>query len=64
MGAILAIGGQAGDLTMSLFKRGAGLKDSSSLLPGLGGIMDVLDSLLLTAPLAWWMLRLSICNDG
>jgi phosphatidate cytidylyltransferase len=59
MGAMLAIVGQAGDLTMSLFKRGAGVKDSSALLPGLGGVMDVVDSLLLTAPLAWWLIRMT-----
>jgi phosphatidate cytidylyltransferase len=56
IGGVFAIVGQFGDLTMSLCKRGAGLKDSSRLLPGLGGVLDVLDSPLLVAPVAYWML--------
>ena len=55
-GGCFALVGQAGDLTMSLLKRGAGIKDSSTILPGLGGVMDVLDSPLLVAPLAYWLL--------
>ena len=57
-GAILAVVGQAGDLTMSLFKRDAGVKDSGSVIPGFGGVMDVVDSPLLVAPVAYWLLRL------
>lgn len=57
-GAIFAILGQGGDLIMSLFKRDAGIKDSSSLLPGFGGILDVLDSPLLVTPAAYWWLWL------
>ena len=58
-GGVFAVVGQLGDLTMSLFKRGAGVKDSSSILPGLGGVLDVLDSPLLVAPVAYWILTLS-----
>lgn len=56
-GVVFAIVGQFGDLTVSLFKRGAGVKDSSKILPGLGGVLDVLDSPLLVAPVAFWLLE-------
>ncbi len=56
-GLIFAVFGLFGDLTMSLLKRGAGLKDSSAVLPGLGGVLDVLDSPLMTAPAAYWLIK-------
>jgi phosphatidate cytidylyltransferase len=58
-GVVVALAGMLGDLSMSLVKRDAGRKDSSRWLPGLGGVLDVLDSLLLAAPAAyfWWVLR-------
>ena len=46
LGGILAIGGVVGDLIESLFKRECGVKDSSTMLPGFGGVLDVLDSVL------------------
>lgn len=55
-GVVFALVGQFGDLAMSLFKRGAGVKDSSTLLPGMGGVLDVLDSPLMVAPVAFWLL--------
>jgi phosphatidate cytidylyltransferase len=55
-GVVFALVGQFGDLAVSLLKRGAGMKDSSSLLPGLGGVLDVLDSPLMVAPVAYWIL--------
>ena len=56
IGAMLGLVGQGGDLVASVLKRDAGFKDYSSRLPGFGGVMDVLDSALLTAPVAYWML--------
>src|SRR5262249_6418668 len=55
-GFLMAVIGQAGDLLESLMKRDAQLKDSGSLVPEFGGALDILDSLLLTAPVAFWML--------
>lgn len=55
-GVLAAIVGLFGDLIASAMKRDAGVKDSGAVLPGLGGVIDTLDSLLLVGPLAWWLL--------
>jgi len=53
LGVLLAVVGAIGDLFESLLKRASGAKDSGSMLPGMGGILDVLDSLLFSAPVLY-----------
>jgi phosphatidate cytidylyltransferase len=58
LGAMFGALGQCGDLVASLLKRDAGMKDYSRALPGFGGVMDIADSPLLVAPVAYWLLKL------
>lgn len=52
-GLLVGAAGLLGDLAESLFKRDAGRKDSSDWMPGFGGVLDILDSILLAAPAAY-----------
>jgi phosphatidate cytidylyltransferase len=58
-GAVISVAGQVGDVAESLFKREIGVKDSSNLLPGHGGVLDRLDALYFVLPVTVLALRLS-----
>ena len=60
LGLLLGFAAIIGDLGESIIKRSTGVKDSGNLLPGIGGALDLIDSLLFTAPLLFFYLRLVI----
>ena len=63
LGLVLAVGAVLGDLVESVFKRDSGVKDSGAFFPGIGGILDLVDSLLFNAPLMFLYLRLVLFNE-
>jgi phosphatidate cytidylyltransferase len=64
LGLILGFAAVIGDLAESVLKRSCGVKDSGKMLPGIGGVLDLIDSLLFTAPLLFIYLRLVVGAAG
>ena len=60
LGGLIGIFGQLSDLVESLIKRDAGAKDSSNIIPGHGGVLDRIDSFVLTAPLMYYYVILFV----
>ncbi len=60
LGVLLVGFGTAGDLVESLVKRDVGIKDMSHILPGHGGVMDRIDSMLVAAPVAWLIMHVTL----
>ena len=61
LGVGLGFAAVIGDLAESVIKRSTDVKDSGNMLPGIGGVLDLIDSILFTAPLMYFYLRFVVC---